>query len=155
MQYVFSNQDTWELIKATETEEMPPLIITAAITGGGPGKENNPNLPERPEEQAVSTYDAYNAGAASVHIHARDDTGAETSADPARYLEINRVIREKCPDIIIGNSTGLSPWMPRETAAGVLDAKPEMCSLNMGPFHIYARQKKREAPLEGRRCARH
>ncbi|MEM3017749.1 MAG: 3-keto-5-aminohexanoate cleavage protein, partial [Candidatus Bathyarchaeia archaeon] len=51
---------------------MPPLIITCAITGGWQGKEANPNLPETPEEQAKSTFEAYEAGASIVHVHARD-----------------------------------------------------------------------------------
>ncbi|MEM3004015.1 MAG: 3-keto-5-aminohexanoate cleavage protein, partial [Candidatus Bathyarchaeia archaeon] len=50
---------------------MPPLIITCAITGGWQGKEANPNLPETPEEQAKSTFEAYEAGASIVHVHAR------------------------------------------------------------------------------------
>jgi 3-keto-5-aminohexanoate cleavage enzyme len=150
MSYIWNYSDPYEYIERIEKEEMPPLIITAAITGGGAGKERNPNLPETFEEQATSTYEAYNAGASSVHIHARDETGAETSTDPLRYREINRRVREKCPDIIIGNTTGVSPWDPREKAVEILDAQPEICSLNMGPFHIYMLQKKRKFPLRGR-----
>ena len=148
MTYTWNYSDQYEYIKRIQTTTMPPLIITAAITGGGAGKEINPNLPEFPEEQAKSTYDAYNAGAASVHIHARDETGAVTSSNPVFYREINKRIRDLCPDIIIGNTTGLSPWEPRENAVKVLDAEPEMCSLNMGPFHAYYVSKKREAPLK-------
>ena len=150
MSYIWNYSDPYEYIERIEKEKMPPLIITVAITGGGAGKERNPNLPETFEEQATSTYEAYNAGTSSVHIHARDETGAETSTDPLRYREINRRVREKCPDIIIGNTTGVSPWDPREKAVEILDAQPEICSLNMGPFHIYMLQKKREFPLRGR-----
>ena len=52
--------------------KMPPLIITCAITGAIHGAEVNPNLPETKEAQVQSTYDAYNAGASMVHIHARN-----------------------------------------------------------------------------------
>ncbi len=140
----------YEYAKRIESSSMPPLIITAAITGGGAGKERNPNLPEFPEEQAKSAYECYNAGAVSVHIHARTDSGADTSSDPVKYADINKRVRDLCPDIIIGNTTGISPWEPREKAVEVLKAEPEMCSLNMGPFHGYMVQKKREAPLTGR-----
>ena len=126
------------------------MIITVAITGGNAGKERNPHLPETPEEQVVSTYEAYNAGASAVHIHVRDETGAETSTDPAKYIDVNRRIRAKCPEIIIGNSTGISPWDSREKAIKILEASPEICSLNCGPFHVYALQKKRQPPLKGR-----
>jgi 3-keto-5-aminohexanoate cleavage enzyme len=147
---IWNYSDPYEYTNRIERSLMPPLIITAAITGGGAGKERNPYLPEQPEEQAQSTYEAYLAGAASVHIHARDATGADTSADPARYREINKRVRDLCPDIIIGNTTGISPWEPREQAVKVLEAEPEMCSLNMGPFHANYVQKKRELPLQGR-----
>jgi len=150
MSYIWNSSDSYEYVSRVERAEMPPLIITVAITGGGAGKERNPNLPETPDEQVKSTYEAYKAGASSVHIHARDETGAETSTDPVKYRDINRRVRELCPDIIIGNTTGVSPWDSREEAVKILDAQPEMCSLNMGPFHIYMLQKKRELPLRGR-----
>ncbi len=150
MSYAWDYSDTYEYIRRVEAAELPPLVITVAITGGNAGKERNPCLPETPEEQAVSTYEAYRAGASSVHIHVRDETGAETSTDPARYVDVNRRIREKCPDIIVGNSTGISPWDSRDKAVRILEANPEVCSLNCGPFHVYNLQKKREPPLKGR-----
>jgi len=131
-------------------EDMPPLIITIAITGGAHGKEANPNLPETPQEQAEETYKAYQAGAASVHIHARDKSGANGIADPVRFREINRRIRERCPDIIIGNSTGVGIDVPRSEVVNVLDADPELCSLNTGPIPVKFRLTKREEPLTGR-----
>jgi 3-keto-5-aminohexanoate cleavage enzyme len=148
--YSWNYSDPYEYVRRVQSSQMPPLIITVAITGGGNAKEINPNVPEFPEEQAKSAYEAYNAGAASVHIHARDETGATTSSNPVFYREINKRVRDLCPDIIIGNTTGLSPWEPRDNAVKVLEAEPEMCSLNMGPFHAYYLQKKREAPLKGR-----
>lgn len=83
----------------------PPAIITCAITGANQGKEANPNLPESVEEQVESAYEAYRAGAAMVHIHARekDDLG-KMSWDPEIYREVNAKIREKCPDLIINNT---------------------------------------------------
>lgn len=150
MPYIWNYSDSYEYVRRVEAGEMPPLIITVAITGGGAGKERNPNIPETPEEQAQVAYKVYKAGAVSVHIHARDETGAETSTDPALYRKVNRLVRELCPDIIIGNTTGVAPWTPREEAIKVLDAEPEMCSLNMGPLEIMLVQKRREAPLTGR-----
>ena len=54
---------------------MDKLIITCAITGGGHGKESNPNLPEQPEEQIEQAIACWNAGAAMIHVHARDKDG--------------------------------------------------------------------------------
>ena len=51
------------------------VIITVAQTGAFHGKEANPNIPLTPEEIAASAYDCYNAGAAIIHIHARDQEG--------------------------------------------------------------------------------
>ena len=150
MPWAWNYSDPYEYISRVQKNALPPLIITVAITGGGTGKELNPNTPETPEEQAEAVYAAYKAGAVSVHIHARDETGAETSTDPAKYRKINRLVRELCPDIIVGNTTGLAPWLPREGAIQILEAEPEMASLNMGPFHIKQVQKRRKHPLRGR-----
>jgi len=85
--------------------EFPPAIVTCAITGGNAGKEINPNLPETVEEQVESTYEAYKAGAVMVHIHAREkDNPAKMSFNPELYKEINKKVREKCPDIIVNNT---------------------------------------------------
>jgi 3-keto-5-aminohexanoate cleavage enzyme len=59
---------------------MQKLIITAALTGGVHGKEANPALPEQPDEIIQAAYDCYNAGAAIVHIHARDRDGNQTAS---------------------------------------------------------------------------
>ena len=64
----FTNHREW----TEHFRKWPPVIISCAITGGIHGKEANPNLPETPEEQADSVYEAYKAGASVVHIHARD-----------------------------------------------------------------------------------
>lgn len=92
-------------IKKYGLTKMSPLIITCSITGGQHGKEANPNLPEDPESQAQSTLDAYNAGACLVHAHRRDPQNpAFDTKNTEDYLELNRLIRAKCPDIIINNT---------------------------------------------------
>jgi 3-keto-5-aminohexanoate cleavage enzyme len=62
-----------------------PMIITCALNGGVQGKESNPALPETPEELAQAAYDAWNAGAAAVHVHARDP---ENLADCTQRSEV-------------------------------------------------------------------
>lgn len=85
--------------------DLPPAIVTCAITGANGGKETNPNLPETIPEQVESTYEAYKAGAVMVHIHCRNPKNtAEFSMEPELYRELNAKIREKCPDIIINNT---------------------------------------------------
>jgi len=144
--------DPREFIRMMRGQDFPPLIISVALTGGIHGKEVNPNLPETPEEQAQQAYECYKAGAAVVHIHARDPaTGyASPSTNPAHYRRINKLIREKCPDIIINNTTGGGLGLSTEERIRSLDADPEIASLNMGPLAWKALLKKREPPLSGR-----
>ena len=114
-----------------------PLIITTAITGGNHGKEANPNLPETAEEQVQQTYDAYNAGASMVHVHCRDrNNPAEMTRDVNDYINVNRMIREKCPDIIINNTCGGGRVRAQDGSVGpcmrlALDAKPEVASIDI------------------------
>ncbi len=108
---------------------MDKLIITVALTGGIHGKEANPALPEQPDEIIGAAYDCYNAGAAIVHLHARDRQGTGV-ADPAIFRELNQGVRAKCP-VVIQNTTG-GPELPIEERITSLDAEPESASLNMG-----------------------
>ena len=109
---------------------MEKLIITVAQTGGFHGKEANPALPEQPDEIIRSAYDCYNAGAAIVHIHAREKDGT-VSADYRIFKEINDGIRAKC-NLVIQDTTGGGPNLSFEERIQSLDANPEMASLNMG-----------------------
>jgi 3-keto-5-aminohexanoate cleavage enzyme len=106
------------------------VIITVAQTGALVTKAQNPNLPEQPEEIAVSAYDCYNEGAAIAHIHARDKNGVTTgSADVFR--DIHERIRKRC-NIILQDSTGGGANLTVEQRTECLEAGPEMASLNMG-----------------------
>ncbi len=109
---------------------MGKLIITVATTGGFQGKEANPNLPEQPEEIAQQAYDAYNAGAAILHIHVRDKEGKPT-ADPTIISDVIRRVKERC-NIVIQVSTGVGPDSTVDERINAILTKPEMASLNMG-----------------------
>ncbi|QIB67862.1 3-keto-5-aminohexanoate cleavage protein [Aminipila butyrica] len=110
------------------------IIVTAALTGAFQGKEANPNLPEQPDEIAQAAYECYNAGAAIVHLHARDKEGI-SSNDPKIYSEINSQIKAKC-SIITQNSTAPAnrPGSAAEDGMALLYAEdvflPDMCSLD-------------------------
>ncbi|MDQ3857184.1 MAG: 3-keto-5-aminohexanoate cleavage protein [Actinomycetota bacterium] len=136
-------------------ESLPPLIVTVAITGGVQGKEVNAALPETPAEQAQSTFDAWNAGASIVHVHARRaDNPSRMSHETARYLEINARIRDRCPDIVINNTmTGDVIGTPDGHCRfewGSLSARPEMVAVDCGPVAYRLKLARREAPLSGR-----
>jgi 3-keto-5-aminohexanoate cleavage enzyme len=80
-------------------------IIAVAITGAVPRKADNPAVPITPEEQVESTKAAFEAGAALVHIHVRNDDET-SSSDPARFAAVQDGIRKHCPGMIIQFSTG-------------------------------------------------
>jgi len=114
-----------------------PVIVTAALTGGVHGKEANPNLPETPAEIGAAAADAVAAGAAVVHVHAREDSG-ERSLSTERFQAIDDAIRDRVDDVIIQHSTGAT-GVPEARRHHPLrtDPPPEMASLDMGPLNRY------------------
>jgi 3-keto-5-aminohexanoate cleavage enzyme len=128
--------------------KMPPVIICCACNGGVQGKESNAALPETADEIAASVEGAYRAGAAMVHVHARQPQALTRPAVTAEvWLDVNRKIRERCPDIIINNTTGGGPGMTMDERLQCLDAGPEVASLNLTPDMSKFRLKPRPAPL--------
>jgi 3-keto-5-aminohexanoate cleavage enzyme len=124
--------------------KMPPAIICCACNGGVQGRESNPALPETADDIADSVEAAYRAGASMVHVHARQPQALTRPAVTTEvWLEVNRKIRERCPDIIINNTTGGGPGMTMEERLRCLDARPEVASLNLTPdmskFRLKAR----------------
>ncbi|PTW59373.1 uncharacterized protein (DUF849 family) [Breoghania corrubedonensis] len=81
------------------------VIISAALTGAMTPKDINENIPLTPEEIASDAYACWQAGAAVVHLHMRDDNGIGTM-DPAKFKETIRLIRahEDC-DVVINCTT--------------------------------------------------
>lgn len=114
-----------------------PLIITAALTGGVHGKEANPNLPETPEEIGRAAAAAEAAGAAVVHLHARQPNG-ERSFTTERFQAIDDAVRKHADNVVIQHSTG-GTGAPAEDRHLPLrtDPPPEMASLDMGPLNRY------------------
>ncbi|WP_129116065.1 BKACE family enzyme [Halegenticoccus tardaugens] len=111
------------------------LILTVPTTGGVHGKEANPNLPESPEEIAETARECERIGASIIHLHGRDERGER---DASRLQEINDLVRERCDDIIIQNTTGGTGLPLEERAKGIrTDPLPEMASLDMGPMNRY------------------
>ncbi|MEH0019030.1 MAG: 3-keto-5-aminohexanoate cleavage protein [Desulfobacter sp.] len=145
---IWDYRNPYEWMQKTATASLPPLIICAAITGGVQGKEANPNLPETLEEQVAQTYECYKAGATMVHTHTRDpENMGDCTGDPGRIRELNAMIRERCPDIIINNSTSAAYGMSIDDRVACLDANPESASLNLGPDMYKLSIKERKVPL--------
>jgi uncharacterized protein (DUF849 family) len=111
-----------------------PCIISVAITGSVPRKKDNPAVPISVPEQIESTHAAYEAGAALVHVHVRDEQ-ENPSSDPARFAALQEGIRKHCPDMIIQFSTG-GRGRALEARGAMLHLKPDMASLATGSVNF-------------------
>jgi uncharacterized protein (DUF849 family) len=112
------------------------VIITCAVTGAIHTPTLSPALPYKPADIAKQAIDAANAGAAILHLHARDpETGAPTG-NPDIFAQFLPEIHHNT-DAVINLTTGGSPEMTVEQRlAAALRFKPEMCSLNMGSMNF-------------------
>jgi uncharacterized protein (DUF849 family) len=111
-----------------------PCIITVAITGSVPTKKDNPAVPITVPEQIESTHSAYEAGAALVHVHVRNDDGT-TSSDPEKFARFLEGVRKHCPGMIVQFSTGGRSGTGKERG-GMLHLKPDMASLTTGSVNF-------------------
>jgi uncharacterized protein (DUF849 family) len=112
------------------------VIITCAVTGSVHTPTMSPYLALTPEQIAEQAIEAAEAGAAILHLHARDPIDGRPSADPAVFDRFVPRIRD-ATDAVINITTGGSTRMTlEERLAYPLKAKPEMCSLNMGSMNF-------------------
>ncbi|MGH8138554.1 MAG: 3-keto-5-aminohexanoate cleavage protein [Steroidobacteraceae bacterium] len=145
--------DSYEFMERVRAG-MPPAIICIACNGGVQGKESSDALPETADEIADSVYGAYRAGASVVHVHARNPQNLTEAATTREvWSEVNRKIRERCPDIIINNTTGGGLNSTMQDRLACLDAGPELASLNLTPDMSRFKLKERKAPLPNPRGA--
>ncbi len=111
-------------------------IISCAITGSIHTPTMSPYLPITPDEIAQNAIDAANAGAASVHIHARNPENGMPSPDLNLFGEIIEKIRAKNKDVIICLTTGGGAGMTVEQRVAVVpEFKPELASMNSGSIN--------------------
>ena len=112
-----------------------PVIITCALTGGIHGKEANSNLPEQPDEIVEQGVAAWRAGAAVLHVHARNPDGSNTM-DQEIYSELHERLCSET-DAVVQLTTGGSPMLSVEERLNTVFLAPEMCSLNMGLLNFF------------------
>lgn len=112
------------------------IIITCAVTGSIHTPTMSPHLPVTPEEIARASIAAARAGAAIIHLHARDPETGRPSANPDHFRAFLPQIKAEC-DAVVNVSTGGSSLMSLdERLAPARETKPEMCSLNMGTMNF-------------------
>lgn len=107
------------------------VVVTCAVVGAEVTREQNPAVPYLPEEIARAALDAWRAGAAVVHLHARHPDG-RASQRPEHFREIVDRIRATGCDVVIQCSTGGAVGMGVNERLGSLVDGAEMATLNMG-----------------------
>jgi uncharacterized protein (DUF849 family) len=112
------------------------VIITCAVTGSIHTPSMSPHLPVSPAEIAKAAIGAAQAGAAIVHLHARNPKDGSPSQDPALFHEFLPQIAV-ASDVVINLTTGGAATMTvEERLQPALQLKPEVASLNMGSMNF-------------------
>lgn len=112
------------------------VIITCAVTGSIHTPTMSPYLPVTPDEVAEQAIGAAEAGAAILHLHARDPKDGRPTPDPAVFMQFLPRIKQ-ATDAVVNITTGGGHKMTlEERLAAPLQAAPEMCSLNMGSMNF-------------------
>jgi uncharacterized protein (DUF849 family) len=133
--------------------EARKVIITCAVTGSVHTPTMTPYLPITPDQIARESIAAAEAGAAVIHLHARDPKDGRPTPDPNVFMQFLPRIKQASKAVVnitTGGSLGMSI---DDRLAAPLRAKPELCSLNMGSmnfglFHVAERVKEWKHPWE-------
>jgi uncharacterized protein (DUF849 family) len=112
------------------------VIITCAITGAIHTPSMSPYLPVTPEQIAESALGAAKAGAAVVHLHARNPVTGEPDQTPEGFAKFLSVIKQGS-DCVINITTGGAPTMSiEERVLPAATFRPELASLNLGTMNF-------------------
>jgi uncharacterized protein (DUF849 family) len=112
------------------------VIISCAVTGGVHTPTMTPHLPITPQQIADAAVGAAEAGAAIIHLHARDPVTGRPDQSPEAFGKFLPQIKERC-DAVINITTGGAPGMAvSERIRPVIEFKPEVASLNMGSMNF-------------------
>jgi uncharacterized protein (DUF849 family) len=115
---------------------MKSVIVTCAVTGSIHTPSQSPHLPLTPRQIVDEAVAAAEAGAAVLHLHARDPVDGRPSADPAIFMQFLPEIRE-LTNAIVNITTGGGPGMTLQQRLAAPElASPEMASLNLGTMNF-------------------
>ena len=116
---------------------MDKLIICAAITGSRITREQTPHIPITPQEIADSAVEAWNAGAASVHIHVRDQKTGLGAQDLELFKEVSENIRSRCDVNLCLTTSGIPGRnLPYEERMASISLAPEAASFDAGTLDL-------------------
>lgn len=115
---------------------MSKVIVSCAVTGSIHTPSMSPYLPVTPDDIANQAIEAAKAGAAILHIHARNPTDGRPDSSAEAFMRILPRIHQET-DAVINLTTGGAPGMLlEERLAGPRHVSPELASLNMGSMSI-------------------
>lgn len=113
-----------------------PVIISCAVTGAIHTPSMSPHLPVTAAQIARAAIEAAQAGAAIVHLHARDPVTGQPDQDPALFEPFLAEIRRSV-DVVTNITTGGAPWMSVDERIRPAQAiLPQIASLNMGSMNF-------------------
>jgi uncharacterized protein (DUF849 family) len=118
-------------------------VLTCALTGVLADRRQCPHIPYSPAEIAEEARRAFEAGAAVVHIHARNPDGSPTFS-PSVFASIKQEIRARCP-VLLNFSTGTISDDVSEQCTYVRESRPELAALNMGTMNYAKYSAKRKS----------
>ncbi len=112
------------------------VIISCAVTGSIHTPTMTPYLPITAQDIAQNAIGAAEAGAAIVHLHARDPETGQPTPDPERFMAFLPVIKQSTTAVVNITTGGGHGMSLEERLAAPRRAEPEMCSLNMGSMNF-------------------
>ncbi|MEV5676735.1 3-keto-5-aminohexanoate cleavage protein [Streptomyces sp. NPDC052179] len=114
----------------------PKAIISCAVTGSAHTPSMSEYLPVTPDEIAAQSVDAVEAGAAIVHLHARDPETGQPTADPDVYMRFLPQIKERTGAVVNITTGGAMTMSIEDRLAAARRARPELASMNMGSMNF-------------------
>jgi len=112
------------------------VVITCAVTGSIHTPSMSPHLPVTAEEIAKAAIDAAEAGAAIVHLHARDPLDGRPDQSPERFAPFLKIIKQRTDVVVNITTSGASTMTIDERLKPVVEFKPEIASPNMGSMNF-------------------
>src|SRR5438105_11993897 len=112
------------------------VIVSCAITGSIHVPTQTPHLPITPEQIAEGAIGAAEAGAAIVHLHARDPETGRPTPDPEVFAQFLPEIKARCGAVVNITTGGGHGMTLEERTLAARTFRPELCSLNMGSMNF-------------------
>ncbi|MFB9465546.1 3-keto-5-aminohexanoate cleavage protein [Streptomyces cinereospinus] len=114
----------------------PKAIISCAVTGSAHTPSMSEHLPVTPDEIAEQSVEAVAAGAAIVHLHARDPRTGQPTPDPDVFMRFLPQIKERTNAVVNITTGGAMTMSIEDRLAAARRARPELASMNMGSMNF-------------------